>query len=162
MSTTLPQTKEELIDWLKGTPAKNPPPATFHAHGKDWFPHTPGDPMPCDPTREVWVLFRDRPSNFSSKKWNWHDLNIDEPMEQIIGWRYAAPQPEQPDELETLRAENDAMRDALQCVEAHLRACHGKIEMFCDEGYQDQNPLKIEINFRTVRKIMNALKPFAK
>lgn len=116
MSTTLPQTKEELIDWLKGTPAKNPPPATFHAHGKDWFPHTPGDPMPCDPTREVWVLFRDRPSNFSSKKWNWHDLNIDEPMEQIIGWRYAAPQPEQPDELETLRADVAPLLGVIQSV----------------------------------------------
>ena len=22
---------------------------TFHAHGKDWFPHTLGDPMPCEP-----------------------------------------------------------------------------------------------------------------
>ena len=22
---------------------------TFHAHGKDWFPHTLGDPMSCEP-----------------------------------------------------------------------------------------------------------------
>jgi len=67
-------------------------PETFEAHGKTWTPHTPGDPMPCEPGLWVEVLTRHElevgpyfdlivPAN----EWDW-DTDICAGYE-IVGWR---------------------------------------------------------------------------
>jgi hypothetical protein len=81
----------------------NPQPPTFHAHGQDWFPHTPGDPMPCNPNTQVGCLFKSGlpPFNMvmSAKDWHWTQKGR---WNDVIGWRYASPdQPKaEPIELE--------------------------------------------------------------
>ena len=77
--------------------------SAFTAHGHDWTQHTPGDPMPCEPDDEIHVLLcqgdeETRPSFAQPASFWWWNTNL------ILGWRYATPQPEQPDELATLRA----------------------------------------------------------
>lgn len=80
---------------------------TFHAHGEDWFPHIPGDPMLCDGESKPTVLFADGGTSLGAtmaKHWLWDDAHEGS---NIIGWRYetppATPQPQEPDELATLR-----------------------------------------------------------
>lgn len=91
---------------------------TFHAHGKDWFPHTLGDPMPCDGetkvfTRQRYEVERDQCINMAGPALLWLWQSTDE--NAVIGWRYADPQPESvPDELARLREEVANMRTAIR------------------------------------------------
>lgn len=67
-------------------------PETFEAHGRTWFKHAPGDPMPCDESKQVFVVTKAAwvNSGKNSRKaceWNW-TLDESSPS-QIIGWRYA-------------------------------------------------------------------------
>jgi hypothetical protein len=73
-------------------------PLTFTYEGHEWTWHRPGDPMPCDGEREVWVIGEDhrvchhachRPSK--AKTWVWK--NTTKPY--IIGWRYADESPKE-------------------------------------------------------------------
>ena len=75
-----------------------PRPLTFTHEGHEWTWHRPGDPMPCDGGREVWVIGEDhrvchhachRPSK--AKTWAWK--NTTKPY--IIGWRYADESPKE-------------------------------------------------------------------
>ncbi len=91
---------------------------TFRAHGKDWFPHTPGDPMPCDGESKPTVLFADGGTSIGAtlaKDWQWNDAHEGS---NIVGWRYADPQPESAesvtDGLARLREEVANMRTAIQ------------------------------------------------
>ena len=57
----------------------------FESHGKEWFRHTPGDPMPCDGNAKVHLLYR-RGSISSArpaKRWAW-DSRYEE-----LGWCYS-------------------------------------------------------------------------
>lgn len=72
---------------------------TFHKHGKDWFPHTPGDPMPCDGEAIIYALrnmndmWGQPPRSVElAKRASWEEW--DSRPNEIIGWRYADPQPE--------------------------------------------------------------------
>jgi len=67
-------------------------PETFEAHGKTWTPHTPGDPMPCEPGLSVEVITRKESKGSSyfdlilpANEWDW-DTNICAECE-IVGWR---------------------------------------------------------------------------
>lgn len=77
----------------------NTPKKTFQAHGKEWYPHTPGDPMPCDGEAFVECLQQfemDRnetfPIQFAASEWAWSDTHR---ITKIIGWRYADSPQEQ-------------------------------------------------------------------
>ena len=62
-------------------------PLTFTHEGKQWTYHRPGDPMPCDGEREIFILCRDlidRTRQFSPSEVRWSQLN----NADIIGWRY--------------------------------------------------------------------------
>jgi uncharacterized protein YodC (DUF2158 family) len=68
-----------------------PEPETFQAHGKAWTRHTPGDPMPCDGERMVYVLTpktgeSEEPYKASMYSWTAKDYYW---WGEIIGWRYA-------------------------------------------------------------------------
>lgn len=78
-----------------------PAPETFEAHGHTWTRHTPGDPCPVPPDTLVHVLLRAELSDPvfcdpKGSKWSWA-ANIDDRTDEIIGWRYATPQPSTPD-----------------------------------------------------------------
>lgn len=78
----------------------NPAPETFEAHGHTWTRHTPGDPCPVPPDTLVHVLLREElhdPVFCDPKgsKWSWA-ANIHDRTDEIIGWRYAEPQPSTP------------------------------------------------------------------
>ena len=118
---------------------------TFHAHGKDWFPHTPGDPMPCEPDEVISVLTyegEDEPRRESNSQpasfWWWSDG-----MARIVGWRYADPQPESAesvtDELARLREENANMRtvikDAYNTIAGHSHYINLKNQFESDDLY---------------------------
>lgn len=64
-------------------------PETFEAHGHTWFKHTPGDPMPCEGGRRVFLLFRDEEVmpvlNSIYVGWTRNEGKSSD----IIGWRYA-------------------------------------------------------------------------
>ena len=96
------------------------PPATFRAHGKDWFPHTPGDPMPVGEDALIFTLWRmeleKAPPYFSPTTTHasaWRKQRRD-PDHEIIGWRYADPQRHR--ELETLRADVAPLLGVIQSV----------------------------------------------
>jgi hypothetical protein len=77
-----------------------PAPETFEAHGHTWTRHTPGDPCPVPPDTLVHVLLREElhdPVFCDPKgsKWSWA-ANIHDRTDEIIGWRYAEPQPSTP------------------------------------------------------------------
>lgn len=77
-----------------------PAPETFEAHGHTWTRHTPGDPCPVPPDTLVHVLLRAELSDPvfcdpKGSKWSWA-ANIDDRTDEIIGWRYATPQPSTP------------------------------------------------------------------
>jgi hypothetical protein len=62
-------------------------PLTFTHDGKEWTYHHPGDPMPCDGEREIFILCQDLIDR-KSERWasdcRWSEgSNAD-----IIGWRY--------------------------------------------------------------------------
>jgi uncharacterized protein YodC (DUF2158 family) len=68
-----------------------PEPETFEAHGKTWTRHTPGDPMPCDGERKVYILTSKAgeskgPSKAFMYAWT---AKEGEWWREIIGWRYA-------------------------------------------------------------------------
>lgn len=74
-------------------------PTTFEAHGKEWFPHTPGDPRPCDKDTLVFILTADGEESDapeSASSWIWDKLSNWEDA-RIKGWRYATP-PQEMDE----------------------------------------------------------------
>lgn len=70
-------------------------PKTFTAHGLEWIPHTPGDPMPCDGETKVRFLFRTEaeggtyvPAIWRAEECNWMERpNLS--FTEIIGWNYA-------------------------------------------------------------------------
>lgn len=109
---------------------------TFHKHGKDWFPHRPGDPMPCDGRTKVFThqryeAERGQCINMAGPAllWPWESTDED----AVLGWRYADPQPEiaesAPDELVRLREENANMRALItECRQVLNRLDHAK---FC-------------------------------
>jgi hypothetical protein len=68
---------------------------TFTAHGLEWIPHTPGDPMPCDGNKRVRVLMRaeNECCDYTQGAWpaknlKWEKLYSREEAE-IVGWNYA-------------------------------------------------------------------------
>ena len=70
-----------------------PEPETFEAHGKTWTRHTPGDPMPCDGERMVYVLTpktgeSEEPCKASMYAWTCIFREGDW-WGETIGWRYA-------------------------------------------------------------------------
>jgi hypothetical protein len=80
----------------KIVPQKKPrKPKTFTAHGLEWIPHTPGDPMPCDGETKVRFLFRTEaeggtyvPTIWRAEVCNWMERpNL--PFTEIIGWNFA-------------------------------------------------------------------------
>ena len=122
---------------------------TFHAHGKDWFPHTPGEPMPCNGNTKVDILMRiELNSNYCPEPddgdvWDWSVIS-DDAGSEIIGWRDADPQPESvTDELARLREKNANMRAAIRdaqfalayyssCIETNV--AHDVIGVFTAES----------------------------
>ena len=80
----------------------------FEAHGKEWFKHVPGYPMPCDGEKEVSVLLRDltfggtgslSDEEFDhAENWDWSNSNDDA---DIIGWRYVDEQKSESQESNT-------------------------------------------------------------
>lgn len=81
----------------------NPEPETFESHGYTWTRHTPGDPCPVsNPDALVYVLTSfGGPSEGKPSRAGlclWHVIkNINYARGEIIGWRYAEPQPSTPD-----------------------------------------------------------------
>lgn len=64
-------------------------PLTFTHEGKQWTWHRPGDPMPCDGEKSVFVLFQNGDAldlNQPAEDWKW---GLYEKADTIIGWRYA-------------------------------------------------------------------------
>ena len=116
-------------------------PTTFHAHGQDWFHHTPGDPMPCEPDAFVDILMRaetlgnheyyadPQPAN----EWGW---GIRQSNTEIIGWRYASSdQPKaEPTELERLRGENRLMQVAIKLAISSLIECREQLDRMGQDG----------------------------
>jgi hypothetical protein len=71
---------------------------TFTAHGLEWIPHTPGDPMPCEGEKPVRVLLRcenehifyiEGDSRARLSDWK---KRLYAPSTEIIGWNYADAQ----------------------------------------------------------------------
>lgn len=85
-------------------------PQTLHAHGHEWIPHAPGNPMPCEPGTNVYTLLRDYEAtdlgHRPAKHFDWQALR-DYVSYEIIGWRYATqPQePQEPIEFDQLESE---------------------------------------------------------
>ena len=80
-------------------------PTTFEAHGQTWNRHAPGDWSPVPNETEVYTChrsgrFKALPEPVGNYYWG---LCAGNEMAEIIGWRYATPQPQEPDELATLR-----------------------------------------------------------
>lgn len=77
---------------MKAGKFDKPTPETFTAHGKEWFSHVPGDPMPCDGQASVFVT-SDNPDVLphakAARDWHW-GTNTEA---KIIGWRYAEDEP---------------------------------------------------------------------
>jgi hypothetical protein len=91
-----------------------PEPETFQAHGKAWTRHTPGDPMPCDGERMVYVLTpktgeSEEPYKASMYSWTAKDYYW---WGEIIGWRYAD---------ETLVTKSDSLPEWTPAVGMSLR-----------------------------------------
>jgi len=144
-------------------------PTTFEAHGKTWTSHTPGDPMPCAGHAKVYAFYRCELEGecstlpVSADTWDWDNLPED-PQWEIIGWRYATPQPQEPDELiipdnlavklesfvgapselATLRAENIKH---LEC----LKSAQTQLAKVCDLAQQRHEEL---VELRAERELM--------
>lgn len=80
-----------------------PEPETFEAHGHTWTRHTPGDPCPVPKDTEVIVLLRRElhqiPGCSEVRKageYAWCRIGDGRHSAEIIGWRYAEPQPSTP------------------------------------------------------------------
>ena len=72
-----------------------PTPETFEAHGKVWTRHTPGDPMPCDGDRMVYILTSKAGESelaYEAFSYDWTITNSSW-WGEIIGWRYAYKTP---------------------------------------------------------------------
>jgi len=74
-------------------PAEKPELEIFEAHGKIWTRHVPGDPMPCDGERKVYILTpktgeSEEPYKASMYAWTCIFKEGDW-WGEIIGWRYA-------------------------------------------------------------------------
>lgn len=68
----------------------------FQHAGKEWIPHTPGDPMPCPGDTRVRVLLSCEKENGtyyddidSAEIWNWDEVGY----RSIIGWHPIEEQP---------------------------------------------------------------------
>ena len=66
----------------------------FEANGHEWFRHTPGDPMPCDPHAQIVAHYRDGFTTSLRGNWaenfRWNAAGAKEdPACDIIGWRFA-------------------------------------------------------------------------
>lgn len=77
-----------------------PAPETFEAHGHTWTRHTPGDPCPVPPDARV-LVFTSLSSNPTSRAlpasvFKWEATTERGSSGEIIGWRYAEPQPSTP------------------------------------------------------------------
>ena len=71
---------------------------TFEAHGHTWTRHTPGDPCPETNRRLIAILQRRGPAAGWAPAWHWKWEQLPNfPQFEIIGWRYAEPQPSTPD-----------------------------------------------------------------
>lgn len=91
--------------------------------GREYFRHVPGDEMPCDGERRVGVHMRNGECGGGhwAGTYTWKAIPK-LPQVEIIGWRYADEQPEQPakipdpwaDEREALQARVKELEDALQ------------------------------------------------
>lgn len=74
-----------------------PEPETFEAHGKMWFRHTPGDPMPCDGDAVVEFIIGNGLVGGKGKAiglhwWVKNGGRLADPH-LLIGWRYADEAP---------------------------------------------------------------------
>lgn len=63
-------------------------PEIFEAHGLEWYRHTPGDKMPCEPNARVKIflsMIEDNSKNASlpGYEWGWNEYG------SITGWRPA-------------------------------------------------------------------------
>jgi uncharacterized protein YodC (DUF2158 family) len=108
------------VDWqahirLPADPATIKPSDTFTAHGKLWTRHTPGDPMPCDGSKNVEVMLKFQlvendlihPEKIGAR-WNW---GLTSTPTEIIGWRYAdAHEPTAPPPAPWTPAVGDVVR----------------------------------------------------
>jgi len=86
-------------------------------------------------------------------------------MEQIIGWRYAAPQPKaEPTELERLQEENRLMLIAIQ--EAHTTLTqihnHGRGSEVLPARLDDDPSCSWVVNFTATTNTLLKLQPFIK
>lgn len=84
-------------------PVTSPQPETFESHGHTWTRHTPGDPRPVPKDTEVIVLLRRElhqiPGGSEVRKageYAWCQIGDGRHSAEIIGWRYAEPQPSTP------------------------------------------------------------------
>jgi hypothetical protein len=74
-------------------PQKPKKPKTFTAHGLEWIPHKPGEPMPCDGEKRVRFIYRCELNSryfdaFSPAiRLNWNRNSS--PDAEIVGWNYA-------------------------------------------------------------------------
>ena len=146
-------------------------PTTFHAHGQDWFHHTPGDPMPCEPDAFVDILMRAETSGNReyyadpqpANEWGW---GIRQSNTEIIGWRYASSdQPKvEPTELERMREENRLMRDALKEAHSTLTQIynHGRGSEVLPAQPDDHPESSWVVNFTATTNALLKLQPFIK
>lgn len=115
----VPIAKPLLLDLLdsyeKSTTTESPPvntvtpanpvpaPETFDAHGHTWTRHTPGDPCPVPASTKIIVLLRGELNQLGSSEvrkageYAWSQIKNGWQDAEVIGWRYAEPQPSTPD-----------------------------------------------------------------
>ena len=155
----LEEVKARLNDAVRG-----PTKPTFHAHGKDWFPHTPGDPCPVAPTVRVHIIMRSdydegeeiRPAG----DYMWTTIERT-PRAEIIGWSYEDPQPESAesaesvtDELARLREENAKMRTA-------INAAHESLIKYGKAGVGNSTDYTTQVSALSMaNKALQKLQPF--
>ena len=113
---------------------------TFHAHGQDWYPHTPGDAMPCDGKTRIHIILRKEVLHcenlgalkvpYDADYWNWHRDSKEHPSGDIIGWRYAEPpQDELPAAIQSLTSTPGISAESRALIEAALAVQTGKMSL---------------------------------
>ncbi len=106
----------------------------FTAHGHEWTPHTPGNPMPVEAGARVQVLLRNRKTKTqSSSMLCWlADDSGDYKGVEIVGWRYASP-PQEPDalqsEIQQLATTPNICPESVALINAALAVQSGKISL---------------------------------
>jgi hypothetical protein len=78
-------------------PKKPRKPKTFTAHGLEWIPHNPGDPMPCDGEKMIRILWRKEKEGDSyqqarnpAKEYDWEVSETRaHRVFEIVGWNFS-------------------------------------------------------------------------